>query len=236
MTMIPSQTEGDLALLMSEHARTLHQVRTVEETLAGITAAAVDSIPGVEWAGITTVVERKKLETQAPTGPIVCRVDEEQYDAAEGPCLSALWDSVLVRVDDVANDTRWPTWAAAVQGLGVASMLSFRLFVRGDVLGALNTYSSRLNAYGPESESVGLLLAAHAAMALADAEELTQLRQAASTRDLIGQAKGILMERYDLDSDAEAFDLMVRASQSSHIKLHLIARQVVERRREFSRS
>lgn len=232
MAQIQFETEGDLALLMSEHARTLHEARSVEETLAGITTAAVDSIPGVEWAGVTTVIERKKLQTQAPTGPVVCRIDEEQYDAAEGPCLSALWDSVLVRVDDIGADGRWPTWAAAVEGLGVRSMLAFRLFVRGDVLGALNTYSSRSNAYGPESESVGLLLASHAAVALSDAEEVAQLRQAASTRDIIGQAKGILMERYDLESDAEAFDLMVRASQSSHLKLHVVARQVVERRRE----
>jgi AmiR/NasT family two-component response regulator len=101
------------------------------------------------------------------------------------------------------------------------------------VLGALNTYAASPGAYGPDAESVGLLFAAHAAVAMSGAEEVAQLRQAASSRDLIGQAKGILMERYDLGSDEEAFDLMVRASQSSHLKLHLVARQLVERRRDF---
>jgi GAF domain-containing protein len=228
-----SDADGELAVLMSDHARSLHEARSLEETLQGITETAVDCIPGADWAGITMVAERTQLETRAPTSPIVVRIDVEQYDAGEGPCLSALWDEVVVHADDVGADERWPTWAAQIRGLGVGSMLSFRLFVRGDVLGALNTYAASPAAYGPDAESVGLLFAAHAAVAMSGAEEVAQLRQAASSRDLIGQAKGILMERYDLGSDDEAFDLMVRASQSSHLKLHLVARQLVERRRDF---
>ena len=228
-----SDADSELAVLMSDHARSLHEARSLEETLQGITETAVDCIPGADWAGITMVADRTKLETRAPTGPVVVRIDVEQYDAREGPCLSALWDEVVVRADDISTDERWPTWAAKVGGLGVGAMLSFRLFVRGDVLGALNTYAASPGAYGPDAESVGLLFAAHAAVAMSGAEEVAQLRQAASSRDLIGQAKGILMERYDLGSDEEAFDLMVRASQSSHLKLHLVARQLVERRRDF---
>jgi GAF domain-containing protein len=228
-----SEADGELAVLMSDHARSLHEARSVDETLQGITEAAVDCIPGADWAGITMGSKHEQFETRAPTGAVVVRIDVEQYDAGEGPCLSALWDDEVVRADDISTDTRWPTWAARVQGLGVGSMLSFRLFVRGDVLGALNTYAASPRSYGPDAESVGLLFAAHAAVALSGAEEVAQLRQAASSRDLIGQAKGILMERYSLVSDAEAFDLMVRASQSSHLKLHVVARQLVERRPEF---
>ena len=220
-------------MVLSDHARSLHEARSVEETLQGITEAAVDCIPGAEWAGITMVAERKRLETRAPTGQVVTRIDVEQYDSGEGPCLSALWDDVVVRSDDIGADARWPTWAARVRGLGVGSMLSFRLFVRGDVLGALNTYAAGAHAYGVDADSVGLLFASHAAIAMSGAEEVAQLRQAASSRDLIGQAKGILMERYDLESDDEAFDLMVRASQTSRLKLHVVARQLVERRPEF---
>jgi GAF domain-containing protein len=228
-----SDADSELAVLMSDHARSLHEARSLEETLQGITETAVDCIPGADWAGITVVADRTQLETRAPTGPVVVQIDVEQYDAGEGPCLSALWDEVVVRSDHIGTDERWPTWAAQVRGLGVGSMLSFRLFVRGDVLGALNTYAASPAGYGPDAESVGLLFAAHAAIAMSGAEEVAQLRQAASSRDLIGQAKGILMERYDLGSDDEAFDLMVRASQSSHLKLHLVARQLVERRRDF---
>jgi GAF domain-containing protein len=232
MSVDRSETDSELASVMSDHVRSLHEARSVDDTLQGITQAAVDCIPGADWAGITMVADRQ-LESRAPTSPVVVRIDVEQYETGEGPCLSALWEDVLVRADDIAADTRWPAWAANVQGLGVGSMLSFKLFVRGDVLGALNTYAASPHSYGPDAESVGLLFAAHAAVALSSAEEVDQLRRAASSRDLIGQAKGILMERYDLTSDDEAFDLMVRASQSSHVKLHLVARQLVERRQEF---
>jgi GAF domain-containing protein len=228
-----TMAHAELAVVLSDHARSLHEARSVDETLQGITEAAVDCIPGAEWAGITMVAERKQLETRAPTSQLVTQIDLEQYDTGEGPCLSALWDDVVVRSDDIGTDRRWPTWAARVRGLGVGSMLSFRLFVRGDVLGALNTYAPSARAYGVDAESVGLLFASHAAIAMSGAEEVAQLRHAASSRDLIGQAKGILMERYGLQTDNEAFDLMVRASQSSHLKLHVVARQLVERRPEF---
>jgi GAF domain-containing protein len=221
---------ADLAILMSELARSLHAADSLDQTLSWITSAAVDTIPGVDWAGISMITARKQIETRAPTASIVHRIDVEQYDAGEGPCLSALWDEPVVRVDDVSSDRRWPEWAGRVSGLGVRSMLAFKLFVRDDVLGALNTYAATEAAYDEEAEWVGGLFAAHAAVALSGAEEAQQLRERASSRDVIGQAKGILMERYDLPSDTQAFDLLVRASQTSHRKLHEVAREVVNRR------
>jgi GAF domain-containing protein len=222
-----------LAALMSEQAKSLHEARSVEDTLLGITHAAVETIPGAQWAGITMVTDRKNLATKAPTDEVVVRIDKEQYATGEGPCLSALWDGLVVRSDDIASDARWPEWAARVSGLEVGSMLAFTLYVRGDTLGALNTYAASPGAYDDESESVGALFASHAAVALSGAEEVSQLRESASSRDLIGQAKGILMERYDLDQDSQAFDLLVRVSQTSHVKLRDVARQVVDQRREF---
>jgi GAF domain-containing protein len=236
MTIEDIEAGSDLAELMRDQAQSLHEARSVDETLQGITEAAIGTIPGVEWAGITLVTDRRQLETRAPTNPIVARVDVEQYDAGEGPCLSALWDDMVVRADDIETESRWPIWAKQVRGLGVGSMLAFRLFVRGNVLGALNTYAPAAGAYDDDSESVGALFAAHAAIALSGAEEIEQLRRAASTRDVIGQAKGILMERHDLDSDTAAFDLLVRASQTTHRKLHEVAREVVERRTAGRRS
>jgi GAF domain-containing protein len=233
MTLDEIDAEAGLAVLMSQQAQSLHEARTVDETLQSITEAAVETIPGVDWAGITMVTARKHLVTRAPTGPIVIRIDEVQYETGEGPCLSALWDEDIVKADDIDTDPRWPVWAKQVRSLEVSSMLAFKLFVRGDLLGALNTYAGAPRAFTWESESVGAVFAAHAAIALSGAEETEQLRQAASSRDLIGQAKGVLMERYDLESDAEAFQLLVRASQSSHLKLNEVARQLVDRRREF---
>jgi hypothetical protein len=111
--------------------------------------------------------------------------------------------------------------------LGIHSMLAFQLYVVEDNLGALNLYSADTDAFNDESEHVGLLFAAHAAVATAGARKVRDLVRAVSTRDLIGQAKGILMERHKLTDD-QAFGLLVRASQHTNVKLVEIARRLTE--------
>jgi hypothetical protein len=101
-------------------------------------------------------------------------------------------------------------------------MLSFQLYVAQDSLGALNLYSDQAEAFNDESENVGLLFAAHAAVAMAGARNHDYLTRALSMRDLIGHAKGILMERHRLTAD-QAFALLVRASQRTNTKLTDIA-------------
>lgn len=118
----------------------------------------------------------------------------------------------------MSAETRWPEFAARAQGLGVASMLAIQLYVIGEDLGALNLHSTRPHAFTDESEQIGLLFAAHAAVAMIGAQELEQLQTAINSRDLIGQAEGILMERYKIGAQ-EAFRLLVLASQSTNIKL-----------------
>ncbi|WP_142063664.1 ANTAR domain-containing protein [Pseudonocardia kunmingensis] len=95
----------------------------------------------------------------------------------------------------------------------------------GRELGALNLYSDRVDAFDDESEHVGLLLASHAAVAMAGAQQQENLRAAIATRDLIGQAKGILMERYKVSED-QAFAILVRASQNANRKLRDVAEQL----------
>jgi hypothetical protein len=108
-------------------------------------------------------------------------------------------------------------------------MLSLQLYVEGDNLGALNLYSRPPNAFDDESEQVGLLFASHAAVAFAGVRKEAQLAKAVVSRDLIGQAKGILMERYNI-SPERAFLVLTRISQDNNRKLHDIATELVRER------
>lgn len=131
----------------------------------------------------------------------------------------------MVRVPDMASETRWPGFAAEAHTLGASSMLSIRLFVEGEKLGAMNLFSRVAHAFDAESEEIALLIAAHAAVILVGTQHADQLRHAAASRDVIGQAKGILMERYKI-TDAEAFLVLVQASSRSNTKLFRVAEQL----------
>ena len=134
-----------------------------------------------------------------------------------------MWEHQTVRLADIAADQRWPEFTRRAAHLGLRSMLSFQLYVVRDNLGALNLYSDEPGAFTDESEYIGLMFAAHAAVALIGAQQQQNMTLAVSMRDLIGQAKGILMERHRITAE-QAFDLLVRASQRTNTKLADIAR------------
>ena len=209
--------------VMSRVARDLqHEHGDVEATLQGITRAAVDTVPGADECGISYVMRRRDVEPRAWTSDLPRALDALQGTLGQGPCLDAVWNDLVVRVVDVSTEQRWPEFTREAAARGAGSLLCFQLFVEGDNLGALNLYSRRAGAFDAESEDVGLLFAAHAAVALAGAEHEANLRAGMDHRDLIGQAKGILMERYKLTA-AQAFDLLVRTSSLTNRKLRDIA-------------
>jgi transcriptional regulator with GAF, ATPase, and Fis domain len=215
----------DLAVQLSALARDLQAERSEQEVLDEIVAAAVVNVPGAQEAGISQVRERRRIDTTAATSERVQQVDRAQYDTGEGPCLSSIYDERTVRLPDMGSEPRWPRFSARAAQLGVGSMLSFQLYVRGEELGALNLCNERVDAFDDESEHVGLLLASHAAVAMAGVQQREHLRDAMNTRDLIGQAKGILMERYKIPAD-QAFAILVRASQNDNRKLRDVAEQL----------
>lgn len=215
----------DLATHLTAIARLLQQQGGEQETMDAIVRAAVGTVPGAEHAGIMTVLGRREVRTVATTGDLPVDVDQVQYDTAQGPCLAALYDEKIVSVPDLAQETRWPAFAARAVEMDVGSMLSFQLFVENDDLGALNLYARRAHAFDDESEHVGSLFAGHSAIALATAQQRDHLGEAVRTRDLIGQAKGILMERHKLTAD-QAFAVLARASQHTNAKLRDIAEQL----------
>jgi GAF domain-containing protein len=134
-----------------------------------------------------------------------------------------------VRTDDFREETRWPAYSAAAAKIGVLSGLSFKLYTADRTAGALNLFGFKPNPWDSESETIGLVLAAQAAAAILASREGEQLRSALSTRDRIGQAKGIIMERFSVD-EVRAFEMLRKLSQETNTRLVDIAQRIIETR------
>lgn len=209
----------------AEIARALLAEDDVQQTLQKIVDLAVETIAGCDHAGIT-FLKGKLVDTPAATDDVPRVVDAIQYQTGEGPCLSAIRDHEVFETGDLGHEGRWPNFAGRAQReTGVTSMLSFRLFIEGDTLGALNLYSKAADAFHERSRTVGLVFAAHAAVALSTALHDEQMEEALQSRDLIGQAKGILMAQGRVTAE-EAFDMLKVASQGLNRKLRLVAEEV----------
>jgi GAF domain-containing protein len=216
----PGRTE--LGEVMGDIARTIQQEHgDVEKTLHAITGAACGAIPGADAVSVSFVTGRQ-AHSRAATNDLPQRIDELQSRLDEGPCLDALREQTTVLVDDYSTDERWPRFTKEAARAGAGSSLSFQLFVEGDNLGALNVYSNRAHAFDANSETIGLVFASHASIALSSARQEENLRRAVDHRDLIGQAKGILMERHRLTAE-QAFQLLARTSSHTNRRLFDLA-------------
>ena len=147
----------------------------------------------------------------------------------EGPCVQAAQQETVVRTDDFRLEERWPRYSPAVIQLGVLSGLSFKLFTGNRTAGALNLFGFRPYDWDVDAETTGMVLAAHAATAVVTHRRETELQTALLSRDRIGQAKGIIMERFGID-DVQAFQMLRRLSQDSNVKLTEIAQRVIDTR------
>ena len=216
------EVNAGLAGRLSDLAREMQHEQDTEAILTVIVHAALELIPHAAEASISLVTGRRTIESRAASGELPRTVDALQSEKGQGPCLDAAYDARVVRVPDMGKEERWPDFAQAAYDAGARSMLSIQLFVEGDKLGALNLIAGDVNVFDEESEQIALLVAAHAAIAFSDAQEIAQLTQALDTRDLIGQAKGILMERFKITSQ-QAFLVLTKASSDSNIKLRDVA-------------
>lgn len=221
-----SEGQDDVATSFSSFARAVDQQTNPEDVLAEIVRSAVALIPGCDEASISVVVGRRTVMSQAPSSELPRVVDALQESLGQGPCLDAAYEQETVRVADMASETRWPEFTEAALAAGAAGMLSLQLYVEGDNLGALNLFSRTPWAFDDESEHIGLMFAAHAALAYSAAEEHARLGRAVATRQLIGQAQGILMERHKVTPD-QAFATLVRVSQRRNSKLRAVAEELV---------
>ena len=227
-----------LAMVFADIAEQLYDADSFDDVLSRIAEAAVSTIAGCRMASVT-LVERSGYRTAASTDPAATAVDQAQYQSHEGPCLDAV-DAPMVYAQSFP-DERWPTLASRPTESGVQSALSYRLAAATSGTadsggGSLNSYGVIPYAFNDTAQEIGLILAAHASVAARAVEERStlqslgrDLQQALLSRDVIGQAKGILMERLKITPE-DAFDLLRRSSQHLNMKLQDVARGVAETR------
>lgn len=199
----------------------------LDATLGSITRAAVEVMPDVAFASITVRHSDGRLSTSAPTDPSILALDAAQYQFREGPCYEAATETVHVTSPHLAEDDRFPRYGPVAVAAGIRAQAAIRLFDGpDDSNGALNLYSVQAGSF-EDLEPLGQLFVHHSAVALAYARQVTQLQEAVRTRQLIGQAVGVTMERFDLD-DARAFAFLTRLSQDNNIKLRVIAERLLD--------
>lgn len=240
MAAIHPVSAGDdpAAALTAEFLRTtgaLFTVGSVQDTLTQVAVTAVTTIEGCDFAGIF-LADGDAITSSVHTDPAVAEADALQRHAGEGPCLDAITQNTAVYADDLAADPRWPRFCPQVAARGMRSVLALPLPANGTppALGALNLYSRYPRAFGVIDRGRGIFLAALAARALAtarmhedDERRAANLLAALGTREMIGQAQGILMERERITA-GQAFDILRRASQHLNRKLREIAQDLVE--------
>ncbi|MBQ0851533.1 GAF and ANTAR domain-containing protein [Streptomyces sp. NPDC057621] len=226
MSEVPGEVWEQFAIAVAEMARDLLAQDSAQGTLDRVVEHAKVLIDGCDEAGILTV-RQGEVHALAATSDVVRRSDRFQQDLREGPCFDAVTDrQQIYAIEDLREpNKKWPRFAPELRKLGMGSMMGFLLFTEEDNLGALNVYSNTPGAFGENARRAGWILASHAAVAFSAARTHQQLSHAMETRHEIGEAMGILMERYGLTEDS-AFKVLKKTSQDRNVKLREIARQI----------
>lgn len=224
--------------LSTEHQSIYAVLRLVDElqrsrgadfgtVLRDIIAITVAAVPGTQYLGVTVFDDCGTVRTLAASHRDPALSDAAQHDVGEGPCLAAAWERRTIRVDNLAADQRWPRHRDAALGrTGIRSMVSFPLFADETAPAAISFYADSPWAFNDESVELGLIYAAHTSLAWNAIRNNQHFRAALASRDVIGQAKGILMERFDISAIA-AFTMLRRLSQESNTKLVHIAEKII---------
>ena len=223
---------SELTSSLSEITRVLFSAGSVTNTLAQVVALAVHTIEGCDFAGLF-VLEGAVVVTPVLTDPIVEVVDTLQHQTAQGPCLDAIALGTMIYAEDLISDVRWPQFGSQAAEQGIRSALALPLSTN-DTDGAINLYARYPAAFGVVDRAKGAILASLASAALTSARSIEDeerridnLHSALSSREIIGQAQGILMERERIAAN-QAFDVLRRASQFLNIKLREVAQSLVD--------
>jgi len=215
----------------AEVARALFGTGTVAGSLQLTVDLAVATVEGCDAAGIF-VVRDGRVVTAAASHPIVVELDEQQFANNEGPCLDAMAGPVMAHANDLADDDRWPSFGPMAARAGIRSALALRMSDRP--VSALNLYAYLPGAFGATDQAKAVIFATLAGVELNAAEDragddkrFANLHEALLTRELIGQAQGILMERERI-TGPQAFDVLRRASQHLNVKVREVARTLIE--------
>ena len=228
--MQPQHTD-ELVAALRRAARELTgqcSIRDLDQTLHQIVATAVDTVPGID-AGSISLARKGEVETCQPTSKAVGELDETQSELGEGPCIDALENppetGVVIACDFAGQEdsARWPRFAPRAVDAGYRALISTTLSTGAGPRAALNLYSATPNAFDESTRAVAALFGVQASMLLYGTDTVGQLQQAVDSRDLIGRAKGILMERFTVDDDI-AFRMLTKSSQDTNLKVTAVAR------------
>lgn len=197
--------------------------------LETVVHAARDRVPGMEHASVFEVDGPGAVQTRAATSDLARELDRLQHQLGEGPVFG-LHGPHLVAAPRLGHDERWPRYAAAAAAAGVRAQLTVRVAVddRGTIAG-LTLCSTQACDIHPDAEPVAELFAGHLAAALGHDREHGGLTEALRTRELVGQATGIVADRYQM-SQERAFAFLVRAASQSNMLLRELAQELVDRR------
>jgi hypothetical protein len=219
----------DMSERMRLVAQSLTEAPNVDAALRRITQAALETVPGADLVSISVRHHDGRLETLALTDPMAEELDRVQYRLQEGPCYEVVTNGPLSGTADIGSDPRWPKFGREAVARGMRSLLAVRL-TGEPVVAALNLYSRRVGGLD-EHDGVAEVFATHASIALGYAQQVGSLRTALKSRELIGKAVGIIMERYELN-DERAFEFLVRLSSTGNTKLRDIAIEIVDAARQ----
>lgn len=224
-----------MAEAVADAARQINGPHDMASTLRSIAFVAAHQMPEFEHVSVSIAHGNGHVETVAATDDLVRRLDQLQYELGEGPCLHSLHTAEVTAVEDFRRDQRWPRFVPEATKLGVRSQLAVRLFADEQTIGGLNMYSTVSDTISEETRHMADLFATHAAIALGRARREDQISTALESRAVIGQAIGIVMERYTLDAN-RAFAFLRRVSSTSNLKLRDVAEQLVDEANKASRT
>ncbi len=223
MSEYVSNLSEDLAAIAGELSTARHDTVLLA---AAISKAATRLVPAAEYVSVV-VVTNGTIELTGAADDLAETCDSLQSDLGEGPSLHASVHGGTVVINDVSREKRWPRFIQAAAEVGVRAMMCVPFDAGENKSGSVNMYSSSAGVFTGQSREVGELFTAHAAVAFTAGRENEQLHQAVQGRDVIGQAKGMIMERFSVDAD-HAFGLLRKLSQDSNVKLSQIAQRVIE--------
>jgi GAF domain-containing protein len=207
----------------------LHDADGFDETVEAVVQFALQA-ENCAYAGVALATAGGGVEIGAVTDPVIEAIYTAQIDAGAGPMLAALESGTTVYIADVANETRWPHWQSDVTAAKIRSVLHVPMKSGDRVIGVLSLYTLHPDAFTADDEAIAHILARHASVAVAAARHEETMARAVDARKLVGQAMGILMERFDLNGD-QAFAVLRRYSQDTNTKLRDVAQHLIDTRK-----
>ncbi len=214
---------GEITRQLADAAARWLEPSDVESAATGVTTAVLAAIPQAHMAGVVIGAPPARGRVLGATDAVVATLESPAF-TRPGP--HAMHEQRLLVVPDTAAETRWPEYAAHALDAGVAGLLCLPLSANGHELGSLNLYAPEADAFTGDDIATATVFAACASLALAQAHAQKDFARALATRDLIGQAKGVLIHRHKITGE-QAFQKLVKASQHANLKLVDVAHWLV---------